>query len=121
MIKLLPNLPDKVVGITASGEVSADDYETVLIPAIESALKKHKGARILYQLGPEFTGFTYGAMWDDMKLGFAHLTSWEKIAVVTDLEWLAGATRLFGFAIPCPVMVFSNNEFAEAVRWISAD
>lgn len=121
MITLIPDLPENVIGITASGEVTADDYETVLIPVIESTLKKHKGIRILYQLGPEFTGFTSGAMWDDMKLGIGHLKSWEKIAVVTDLEWLAGATRLFGFAIPCPVTVFSNNEMAEAVRWITAD
>ena len=121
MITLIPDLPENVIGIYASGEVTANDYETVLIPVIESALKEHGNVRLLYQLGPEFTGFTSGAMWDDMKLGIGHLKSWEKIAVVTDLEWLAGATRLFGFAIPCPVMVFSNNEMAEAVRWISAD
>jgi len=34
MIKLLPNMPDHVVGVTASGRVDAADYETVLIPAI---------------------------------------------------------------------------------------
>jgi hypothetical protein len=121
MIKLIPDLPDNVVGISASGEVTANDYETVFIPAIEAALKNHKGVCILYQLGPEFTGFTSGAMWDDMKTGFTHLRAWEKIALVTDHEWLAGAARLFGVVIPCQVTVFSNNEFAEAVRWISAD
>jgi len=56
-----------------------------------------------------------------MEVGFAHLKAWERIAVVTDEGWIAGATRLFGFAMPCPVRVFSNEEFAEAANWIAAD
>ncbi|MEP7371198.1 MAG: STAS/SEC14 domain-containing protein [Nitrosospira sp.] len=120
MIHLLPGLPEHVVGMVASGQVNASDYETVVIPAIESALKTHGRIRILYQLGPAFTGFTSGAMWDDMKVGLAHLKTWERIAVVTDEDWVAGATRLFGFAMPCPVRVFPNKEFAEAANWIAA-
>ena len=119
MIKLLPDLPDHVVGIDASGQVTASDYETVLIPAIKSALNIHDRIRVLYQMGPEFTGFTSGAMWDDMKLGILHFKAWEKIAVVTDVKWVANATHMFGFAMPCPVKVFSIAEFAEATKWIA--
>jgi len=121
MIELLPGLPEQVVGFVASGKVTADDYETVVIPAIETALATHGHVRILYQLGPAFTSFTSGAMWDDMKLGMAHLKAWDKIAIVTDLDWVAGAMRIFRFAMPCPVSIFSNSEFTEAARWISAD
>jgi len=120
MIELIPNLPDRVVGILASGQVSASDYEKVLVPAVESELAKHGKVRVLYQLGPAFTGFTPGAMWDDMKMGVAHLNAWERIAVVTDVDWIAGATRLFGFAMPCPVRVFPNGEIAAAMHWIAA-
>ncbi|MFY9326577.1 MAG: STAS/SEC14 domain-containing protein [Georgfuchsia sp.] len=120
MIQLLPNLPDQVVGVVASGLVDASDYETVFIPAIEARLKTHGHIRILYQLGPAFTGFTSGAMWDDMKVGMAHLKAWERIAVVTDKDWIAGAIRFFAFAMPCPVKVFPNSEFAEAANWIAA-
>jgi hypothetical protein len=121
MIQLLPNLPGQVVGIVASGQVDASDYETIIIPAIEATLKAHGRVRILYQLDTSFTGFTPGAMWDDMKVGVAHLKAWEKIAIVTDLDWIAGAIRIFGFVMPCPVKDFLNEEFEEAVNWISAD
>lgn len=121
MIERIPNLPGQVVGVVASGQVTASDYETVVIPAIESALETYGRVRILYQLGPAVTGFTSGAMWDDMKLGMAHLKSWERIAVVTDLDWVAGAMRIFRFVMPCPVKVFGNSEFADAARWIAAD
>ena len=120
MIELIPNLPDRVVGVVASGQVSAGDYETVLVPAVESTLAEHGKVRVLYQLGPAFTGFAPGAMWDDMKLGVAHWNAWERIAVVTDIDWIAGATRFFGFAMPCPVKVFPNSEIAAATHWIAA-
>jgi hypothetical protein len=120
MIELLPGLPDPIVGLLASGQVTAHDYESVVIPAIESKLQAHGTVRVLYQLGPAFSGFTAGAMWDDAKLGLTHLKAWEKIAVVTDSDWMRGAIGIFRFAIPCPVKVFSNGQFADAVEWINA-
>ncbi|NQD35899.1 STAS/SEC14 domain-containing protein [Permianibacter sp. IMCC34836] len=121
MIELLTNLPDHVVGIAASGEVTADEYESVIIPAIEAKLAAYGRVWVLYQLGPAFTGFTSGALWDDLRLGVAHFRAWEKLAIVTDLDWMGGAIRLFGFALPCPVQIFPNAELAEAVRWIKVD
>lgn len=120
MIELLPNLPANTVGISASGQVNAVDYETVLIPAVESVLKEHDKVRLLYQLGSDFTGFTPGAMWDDMKLGIAHLRAWERVAVVTDVSWVANAAKMFRFAMPCPVRVFSIKDRADAQAWIAA-
>ncbi len=76
MIERIPDLPDNVIGFVASGQVTAGDYESVVIPAIESALKTQGNVRTLYQLGPAFTEFSAGAMWDDMKLGMAHLKAW---------------------------------------------
>lgn len=119
MMDLIQNLPDHVLGITASGEVTASDYETVLVPAIEAKLAGQGKLRILYQLGPAFTGFSAGAMWDDLKLGVAHMTAWEKVAVVTDVDWIINATRFFGFVMPCPVKVFSNKEIAVAALWVA--
>ena len=120
MLELIPTLPDHVVGVVASGEVTANDYATILIPAVEAALEKHGKVRMLYHVGPAFKSFTAGALWDDMKVGVAHWKAWEKVAVVTDVDWVAGAMRFFGFAMPCPVKVFANKDLAEATEWIVA-
>ncbi|ARO88811.1 STAS/SEC14 domain-containing protein [Nitrosospira lacus] len=120
MMRLLTNLPDHIVGVSASGQIDAKDYETVLIPAIDAALRKHKRIRVLYQLTTDFEGFTTGAMWDDAKLGLAHLLAWERIAVVTDVHWVANATRMFAFLLPGLVKVFSNEEQSDAEKWIAA-
>jgi hypothetical protein len=120
MITLLPNLPDNTIGLMASGWVSGTDYSEVVIPAVEAALKKHKKQKLIYELGSDLTGFAAGAMWDDMKLEIAHLNAWERVAVVTDVDWVSNATNLFKFVMPCPVKVFSFKDRAAAEKWIAA-
>ena len=118
MIELISGLPDRVVGIVASGHVSASDYETVLIPTVELRLKQFDTLRLLFWLGPEFKGFTAGAMWDDLKVGVGHWKAWERIAVVTDVDWIANFGRFFSFAMPCPTRVFPNSAIAQATDWL---
>ena len=120
MIELIPKLPGNVIGFVASGQVTANDYETVLIPAVELGLKQHQKIRIFYYCDSTFSGFSPGAMWDDAKLGLGHLKVWEKIAIVTDKEWIKSASDIFKFAIPCPLKVFTNSQYSEAGIWIAA-
>ena len=119
MVKQIPDLPDNVLGFAAKGTVTASDYETVIIPAVEALFSRHRKVRFLYHLGEEFSGFEAAAMWDDTKLGLKHLSGWERMAVVSDVEWIRAAIKLFGLAIPGHVRVFRNSEFAEAKRWIT--
>ena len=71
MIELLEGLPDNVVGVEGVGEVAADDYKSVLVPAAEAALKRHERVRLLYVLGDRFDRVSAGAAWEDTKLGLA--------------------------------------------------
>jgi hypothetical protein len=119
MMQTIPGLPDDVVAVVAQGTVTGHDYESVLIPAVERGLATHEKLRLLYHLGPEFTGFTAAALWDDTKIGIRHLTAFAKVAVVTDVRWVVDAAKVFGLFIPCPVRVFGNDRLAEAKTWVS--
>jgi hypothetical protein len=119
MVEQIPGLPENVVGFAAKGTVTADDYESVIIPAVEAMFSRLNKIRFLYQLGEEFSGFEAGAMWDDTKLGLKHLRGWERMAVVSDVEWIRAAVKVFGLAIPGQVRAFHNREFAEAMQWIA--
>ena len=118
MVERISGLPGNVLGFTATGKVTGADYETVIVPAAEEMFARHGKIRLLYHLGPGFSGFEAAAVWDDAKLGLKHLAGWERTAVVSDVEWIRGAVRLFGFGIPGQVRVFSNDDMAEARRWI---
>ena len=118
MVEKIPGLPDNVLGFSATGKVTATDYESTIIPAVEALFSRHRKIRFLYHLGTEFSGFEAAAVWDDTKLGLKHLTGWERMAIVSDVEWIRGAIRLFGLAIPGQVRVFHNRDITEATRWI---
>jgi hypothetical protein len=119
MIKNISGLPKNVLGFEVSGVVSAEDYETVIIPAVDVADTGLKNLRMLYYITPEFEKFDFGAMWDDTKVGLQHLTSWEKVAVVTDIGWVRSAIKVFGFAIPGHFRVFEGVKLSEAKHWLA--
>ena len=118
MIEIIPDMPDNVVAAKAHGKVTAEDYEKTFIPAIEENLKTHEKTRLLYQLGEDFSGYSLAAVLKDAKLGIKHFNGFEKVAVVTDVHWIADASSFFGAFIPCPVMVFTNKELPTAKAWI---
>ena len=119
MIELITGLPDDTVGFNAKGKVTGEDYETVLIPLVEEKLKTHKKINVLYHCGKDFDSFEAHAMWDDAKTGFIHWHSWNKIAIVTDVSWIRGSSKVFGLLIPAKVKLFENKDLDEAVKWVS--
>ena len=117
-IFLRKNLPAGIDGVRAIGKISKEDYEQVFVPLLDDARREGRHIRFLYQLGPEFEGFTPGAAWEDAKIGLHFLRLFDGCALVTDLAWIRELTGLAGFFMPCPVSVFSNTEFAGAVDWL---
>jgi hypothetical protein len=121
MIEALKGFPKKVLVFSCKGHVTKHDYETVLIPAVEEALKQEGKVRLYYQIDTDFSGFEHGVRWDDFKVGMEHLVRWERIAVVTDLDWVGFTFRAFSFVIPGVVKVFRVDEKAKARKWILED
>ncbi len=119
MINFLRVKNDSVLALEAEGKVTEDDYQSVIIPAIEDKLRQYNKIRLLYELGNHFAGFNIKAMWEDLKLGLTHWSDLEKIAVVSDIKWIRMITKLFGFILPYPVQVFHNNQLSQAQEWVS--
>ncbi len=120
MFELIDGLGDGVVGVRASGKVSSEDYANVLDPAVAKATAGGKKARLLYELGSDFEGYEAGAVFADAKLGMGSFSSFSKIAVVTDTDWIRHAVHLFGPLIPGDVRVFATSESSAARTWIAA-
>jgi hypothetical protein len=121
MIEIMSGFPDDVLAISGKGEITADDYQTVLVPAINTRIEKHGTVRVLYLLGPDYKGFSAGAAWSDTKLGLSHWNQFSRIAVVTDVTWLKEAIRMFALFFHHPVRVFPYAELEDARKWIVAN
>lgn len=119
MITLLEGFPDHVVAVRASGQVTTQDYDNVLVPAVEKMLTQHQKLRFYYEFAPGFSGMDLGAMFQDLRVGIGHLSQWERIAIVTDIDWIKHATELFKFLLPTKTQVFGLAQAAEAKAWIA--
>jgi SpoIIAA-like len=76
--------------------VTRADYESVLVPAVTEALRTRQKVRLSYETGRDFS-LDLGAAWEDSKIGMESLTRWERVAVVTDVDWIKTAVRFFAF------------------------
>ena len=121
MIEHLKDFPSNVVAVACKDQVTKRDYETVLVPIVERALKRHDKVRLYYQINADFSGIDPAAMWEDFKVGVEHLLRWERIAVVTDVNWIRHTIRAFGFLMPGVVKIFPLDEAAKAREWIVAE
>ena len=105
----------------ARGRVTRSDYDGVLIPKVREAFASHGKVRCYYELGAAFESIDPGAMWEDFKVGMEHLSHWERVAVVTDVDWIRLAVGVFRFLIPGEIRIFTTTRVAEARDWIVAN
>ncbi|WP_266172080.1 STAS/SEC14 domain-containing protein [Dyella subtropica] len=118
MIVQMTGLPPGVLGFTAHNQVTAKDYEQVIVPDIEAAFAINPKLRVMFHTDEDFTGFDAGAMWDDAKLGFRHFSGWERAALVTDVGWIRTLARALGFLSPGQFRLFHSAELDDARAWV---
>jgi hypothetical protein len=66
-----------------------------------------------------FDGITGGALWEDLKMGFEHLRSWKRVALITDIEWMLHLTSLFGWMTPGESRAFHTADREAALEWVA--
>ncbi|HLK84924.1 MAG TPA: STAS/SEC14 domain-containing protein [Candidatus Binataceae bacterium] len=119
MLQILSDFPDNVVAAAARGVVTRRDYQDMLVPRVEATLKRHRKIRCYYELGSQFSGMEAGAIWEDFKIGVEHFSRWERVAVVSDVDWIRHAVNIFRFLMPGEVRMFGNSESETARKWIA--
>ncbi len=120
MFQKVEGMPESVVAVRGVGRVTGDDYRTVLDPAIEQATAGGHKARLYLELGQGFEGYDTSAVLADASVGIGQWRSFERIAVVTDTDWVRHAVHLFGPLIPGDVRVFRVTETDAARAWLTA-
>ncbi|WNG84311.1 STAS/SEC14 domain-containing protein [Mycobacterium sp. ITM-2016-00316] len=119
MIEVLPDMPDGVTGIRASGRISGEDFRA-FAPTME-ALGAAKEIRIVEVIAPDYEGFGPGGLAEDLKMGFGtmlqHHSAFKRIAVVSDKDWVRHTMHALGWMVPGEVAVFGLDELDGAKEW----
>ena len=124
MIERLTDMPAGTIGFRAAGEIEREDYDEVLVPELRRAIAAGGGLRTLYLI-EDVEEIEPGALWADTRLGFdlgvRHHEAWVRSAVVTDIGWMARATRMFAWLIPGEARVFPMAQLDAAKAWVAGD
>lgn len=119
MIELLKDVPKGVIGIRVSGRLTGEELRTIK-PAIAEQMKSGNEIRIV-EVIDDYTGFGPGGLLEDLKLGLGtvlpHHSSFKRIAIVTDTDWITHALHALVWIVPGEMKVFGLDEIEDAKRW----
>jgi hypothetical protein len=122
VIERMSDMPAGTLGFRVAGDVESEDYADVLVPELHKALEAGGGLRTLYVI-EDLDEIEPGALWADSKLGFdlgvRHHDAWVRSAIVTDIAWMARASRMFLWMIPGEARVFPLAELDQAKAWVA--
>jgi hypothetical protein len=122
MIERIEDMPSGTTGLRASGKLSVEDYREVLEPTLREGVGSGE-LRLMFVL-TDFDGLEPGAWIEDAKTGLGawvrDRSAWKRFALVSDVEWVAKAMRMFIWMAPGEVRVFDLDQEDEARAWVAA-
>ncbi|WP_433727652.1 STAS/SEC14 domain-containing protein [Actinoplanes sp. CA-051413] len=119
MLKAISHMPAGTLGFEAVGEVDDDDVEKVVAPALKGWVAERGKIRLLYVLGPRMEEFEGDAVSENAKFLARHPTAFERVAVVSDEDWLRPAIKALSLLLPGVAKAFPVRELTAAKSWLA--
>src|SRR5881275_3243998 len=119
MLRSISDMPAGTIGFEAIGEVEDDDWEEAVEPVLRREIADGRKVRLLYLLGPEARDVEGDAMSADTGFRMRHATSFDRVAVVSDEDWMRPALRALSFLLPGKAKGFRVRELESAKAWLA--
>ena len=114
----MPETEGNTLVVKATNRLTSEDYEEIFIPQLRQLIDKFGKIRAVLYLDDSFTGWELGAAWDDAVFGIQHRHDFEKVAVVSDKDWVEWATKIGAHFIDGQIATYAPTEFQDAVAWV---
>jgi hypothetical protein len=121
MLRRLTDMPAGTIGFEAVGEVEDDDWEHDVEPVLRSEVAGGGKVRLLYLLGPQAREVEGDAMKADAGFRARHASSFERVAVVSDEDWMRPALRTLSVLLPGKARGFRVRDLPAAKEWLATD
>jgi hypothetical protein len=119
MITQLKVVPDNMVAFEASGQVTKEDFETVVMPAVTELVTRTNELNYLMLISTDLSNFTIGAWLQDLLLGIKEITKWNRAAIVTEEAGINTFTNIFSVIVPGEFKGYGKDELAVAINWVA--
>lgn len=121
MLRRIDEMPAGTVGFEAIGDVEDDDWEDVVEPVLRPWIARGDKVRMLYLLGARSREVEGEAMSEDLGFRARHASAFERVAVVTDEDWMRPALSALSFLMPGKAKGFRTADLATAKSWLAED
>lgn len=119
MLRRMTDMPVGTIGFEAVGEVDDDDWEDAVEPVLRREIADGRKVRLLYLYGPEARDIERDVMAADTGFRARHATSFDRVAVVSDEDWMRPALRVLSFLLPGKARGFTVRDLAAAKAWLA--
>ena len=117
MISVINDAPENVAAFNATGDVTKEDFDNIVIPHVKSKVEKFEELNYLLYLDTDLGNFTMGAWLQDAFLGIKNITKWNRAAIVTDKEGVQKFTDIFSVVMPGEFKSFPKENLYNALYW----
>ncbi|BAP30416.1 uncharacterized protein CHSO_1379 [Chryseobacterium sp. StRB126] len=117
MITIIPEAPENVAAFSATGEVTKEDFEKLVIPRVKEKVDEFGELNYLLYLDTDLDKFTMGAWLEDLLLGLKNLAKWNRTAIVTDKKAVQNFTDIFSVLMPGEFKSFPKENLYNALYW----
>jgi hypothetical protein len=114
-------MPAGTIGFEAIHEVDDDDWEETVEPILRQEIAEGRDLRLLYLIGVQAGELEGDAMQADTEFRVRHATSFERVAVVSDEDWMRPALRALSFLLPGRARGFRVRELEQAKAWLAEE
>ena len=121
MLRPISDMPAGTIGFEAVGEVEDDDWEKAVEPVLRREMAEGHKVRLLYLLGAEAREVEGDAMTADVGFRARHASSFDRVAVVSDEDWMRPALRALSFMLPGKAKGFPVRDLAAAKAWLAEE
>ncbi|OCK51769.1 hypothetical protein BA768_03405 [Chryseobacterium sp. CBo1] len=117
MITIINDAPENVAAFNATGDITKEDFENLVIPYVKSKVEQFDELNYLLYLDTDLSNFTMGAWLQDALLGLKNLSKWNRCAIVTDKEGVQNFTDIFSVLMPGEFKSFPKENLYNALYW----
>lgn len=118
MIHQLNDVPNTMVGFKAVDDVTEEDFDKVVLPAVAELVQRTDKLNYLLIIDAPLKNSKIGACLKDAMVVLNNLNKWNRAAIVSESEEIENITELFSKVVPGEFRGYIHSELDEAIQWV---
>ncbi len=117
MIRKIYDSDAATLSVIASGKLTDFEYQSVLIPQLEQAIRQSGKINLLWKM-EDFQGWEIHAAWDELVLALKTRDAIERIALVGEEPWQQKLQKLLQPLTHAEVQYYDQDQYLQAQQWV---